>query len=81
MTGGSLGVTAPHEPLRAVSDETPADEPTDDEAPCASTLFPGAECRDEQGRPRPYGHPLPHTGRGPTGSALTWSTKEGTTDG
>lgn len=81
MTGGDLGVTAPHEPLRAVPDETPADEPTDDEAPCASTIFPGVECRDERGRPRPYGHPLPHTGRGPSGSAMTWSTKEGTTDG
>jgi hypothetical protein len=54
-----------------------------EETPCASALIPGViVCYDlDTGRPRRHGHAPPHTGRGPTGSRVTWTSEEATTNG
>lgn len=64
-------------------DAAPVAEPTAEETPCASALIPGViVCHDlETGRPRRHGHAPPHTGRGPTGSRVTWTSEEATTNG
>jgi hypothetical protein len=56
----------------------PIEEPA---GACTSALVPGQiVCHDlDSGRPRPLEHTEPHTGRGPTGSRITWTTQEGTT--
>lgn len=67
-----------------MSDQTPVSEPTEDETPCRSALVPGViVCHDlETGLPRPHGHTPPHTARSQnTGSKITWSIEEGTSNG